>query len=99
MEGVYSIDSTTGCHPGGGYLNGIARFLHSTANNSNGLIKNVADQAIQRQANLPAGMEQQVVIDVRGQTITEQQEFAIRKGIVSKSNGIIRPDMITFKTR
>ncbi|WP_307844523.1 hemagglutinin repeat-containing protein [Ralstonia syzygii] len=72
---------------------------YNIANNSSGLIKNVADQAIQRQANLPAGMEQQVVIDVRGQTITAQQELAIRQGIVSKSNGVIRPDMITFKTR
>ncbi|QCX49532.1 hemagglutinin repeat-containing protein [Ralstonia pseudosolanacearum] len=70
---------------------------YNIANNSSGLIKNVADQAIQRQENLPAGMEQQVVIDVRGQTVTAQQEDTIVKGIVSRSNGIIKPDAIEFR--
>nr|CUV15129.1 protein of unknown function [Ralstonia solanacearum] len=70
---------------------------YNIANNSSGLIKNVADQAIQRQEHLPAGMEQQVVIDVRGQTVTAQQEDTIVKGIVSRSNGIIKPDAIEFR--
>ncbi|CBJ49649.1 hemagglutinin repeat-containing protein [Ralstonia solanacearum] len=70
---------------------------YNIATNSSGLIKNVADQAIQRQANLPAGMEQQIVIDVRGQTMTAQQEDAIVKGIVSRSQGAIRPDAIEFR--
>jgi len=65
--------------------------------NSSGLINNVAQQAIQRQANLPDGMQQQIVIDVRGQTITPQQEIAIRQGIVSKSNGVISSNAIQFK--
>ncbi|BCN07541.1 hypothetical protein RPSB_46780 (plasmid) [Ralstonia solanacearum] len=70
---------------------------YNIATNSSGLIKNVADQAIQRQANLPAGMEQQIVIDVRGQTMTAQQEDAIVKGIVSRSKGAIKPDAIEFR--
>ncbi|OAI58852.1 hemagglutinin, partial [Ralstonia solanacearum] len=70
---------------------------YNIENNSSGLIKNVADQAIQRQANLPAGMEQQIVIDVRGQKVTAQQEDIIVKGIVSRSNGAIKPDAIEFK--
>ncbi|WP_247664421.1 hemagglutinin repeat-containing protein [Ralstonia pseudosolanacearum] len=70
---------------------------YNIANNSSGLIKNVADQAIQRQEHLPAGMEQQVVIDVRGQAVTAQQEDMIVKGIVSRSNGIIKPDAIEFR--
>ncbi|WP_321941873.1 two-partner secretion domain-containing protein [Paraburkholderia tropica] len=70
---------------------------YNIATNSSGLINNVAKQAIQRAANLPEGMQQQVVIDVRGQSLTAQQELVIRQGIVTKSNGIISPDAITFK--
>ncbi|QTO45696.1 hemagglutinin repeat-containing protein [Burkholderia latens] len=70
---------------------------YNIANNSSGLINNVANQAIQRAANLPEGMQQQVVIDVRGQNVTLQQEIAIRQGIVQKTNGIIGPNSIQFK--
>ena len=70
---------------------------YNVATNSSGLINNVAQQAIQRATNLPEGMQQQVVIDVRGQTVTPQQEDAIIKGIVSKSGGAISPDAIEFK--
>jgi filamentous hemagglutinin len=47
--------------------------------------------------NLPAGMEQQIIIDVRGQVITPDQENAIIQGIVQKSNGAIGPTSIQFK--
>ncbi|WP_081053958.1 hemagglutinin repeat-containing protein [Burkholderia territorii] len=70
---------------------------YNIENNSSGLINNVANQAIQRAANLPQGMQQQVVIDVRGQNITPQQENTIIQGIVNKSGGIIKPDAIEFK--
>jgi filamentous hemagglutinin len=72
---------------------------YNVATNSSGLINNVANQAIQRAANLPDGMEQQVVIDVRGQTMTPDQRTAIVQGIVQKSNGIIDPSNIQFKTQ
>ena len=72
---------------------------YNVATNSNGLVNNVAQQAIQRANNLPAGMEQQVVIDVRGQTVTEAQKNSIVQGIVQKSNGIISPTEIQFKTQ
>ncbi|WP_282183136.1 hypothetical protein [Photorhabdus hindustanensis] len=39
---------------------------YNIATNKNGLINNVARQAIERQKNLPAGMRQEVVIDIRG---------------------------------
>ncbi|XVJ48794.1 hypothetical protein ACDZ94_07690 [Pseudomonas sp. UBT] len=42
--------------------------------NQSGLISNVSKQTIQRAENLPQGMQQQVVIDVRGQMITVDQE-------------------------
>ncbi|CAG9186329.1 hypothetical protein LMG32289_06376 [Cupriavidus pampae] len=72
---------------------------YNIATNSSGLINNVAQQAIQRASNLPAGMEQQVVIDVRGQAVTEAQKNLIVQGIVLKSNGVISPTEIQFKTR
>ncbi|MDR7378434.1 filamentous hemagglutinin [Rhodoferax ferrireducens] len=65
--------------------------------NSSGLVSNVAEQSVQRAQNLPQGMTQTVVIDVRGQTVTAQQELTIRQAIVQKSNGAISPSDITFK--
>lgn len=70
---------------------------YNIATNSSGLINNVAKQAIQRADNLPEGMLQQVVIDTRGQIVTDAQKVAIVQGIVQKSNGIISPTSIRFK--
>ncbi|MGM4986050.1 hemagglutinin repeat-containing protein [Rhizobium sp. 11_C7_N12_5] len=67
--------------------------------NSDGLINNVAKQAVQRSVNLPQGMQQQLVIDTRGQTVTPEQELAIRQAIVERTNGIISPNAIRFKTK
>lgn len=60
------------------------------------MINNVASQAIQRQKHLPAGMEQQIVIDVRGQKLTPMLVDKIRQGIVQKTNGIIKSKYIKF---
>jgi filamentous hemagglutinin len=57
----------------------------------------VSKQAIQRAENLPAGMRQEVVIDIRGQKVTPIQEDAIIKWIVQKCNGEIKPTDIQFK--
>ncbi|WGL28100.1 hypothetical protein OWC53_00375 [Pectobacterium brasiliense] len=48
--------------------------------------------------NLPAGMKQEVIIDIRGQTVTAQQGVVIIQSIVEKSNGSISPSSIRFKT-
>ena len=72
---------------------------YNIATNSNGLINNVAQQAIDRAANLPSGMTQTVVIDVRGQTVTTQQLDAIRLQIVQRSNGAVSPNNIRFKDK
>ncbi|MEI7073915.1 DUF637 domain-containing protein [Pectobacterium versatile] len=71
---------------------------YNLATNQNGLINIVSKQAIERQANLPTGMKQEVIIDIRGQTVTVQQRAAIRKSIVEKSNGSINLSSIRFKT-
>ena len=57
----------------------------------------MSKQAIQRAENLPTGMQQRVIIDVRGQSVSVEQERAIIKGIVQKSNGAIDPAAIEFK--
>lgn len=83
-------------------VDGTASFEvknYNIATNSSGLINNVAQQAIQRADNLPDGMQQQIIIDVRGQTVTVQQQIAIQQGIVQKSNGIISASSIRFKTQ
>ncbi|MBA2930395.1 hypothetical protein G9Q86_17640 [Pseudomonas sp. CCUG 57209] len=72
---------------------------YNVAKNQSGLISDVSKQAIQRAANLSQGMQQQIVIDVRGQMITVDQERNIIKGIVQKSNGAIKPEAIEFKRK
>ncbi|OCG13700.1 hypothetical protein A9G24_07440 [Gilliamella sp. App6-5] len=44
------------------------------------------------------GMQQEIVIDVSGQHLSSLQEFKIIRGIVRKSNGIIKREHITFKS-
>jgi filamentous hemagglutinin len=72
---------------------------YNIATNSNGLVSNVSQQAIDRAANLPPGMTQTVVIDIRGQTVTTQQLDAIRLQIVQRSNGAVSPNNIRFKDK
>ncbi|HHR8284181.1 TPA: hypothetical protein ACS9WW_004171 [Salmonella enterica subsp. enterica serovar Muenchen] len=71
---------------------------YNIATNQSKLVKNISDQVIKRQTNLPQDMKQEVVIDIRGQTVTAQQQLAIRKGIVERTNGAISPSAIRFKT-
>ena len=67
--------------------------------NTNGLINNISKQAIDRAEHLPQGMEQRIVIDIRGQEINTKQLIKLRSSIVKKSNNIIKPNNIEFKTR
>ena len=70
---------------------------YNITNNSGGLIRSVSQQAIQRQANLPTGMVQNIIIDIRGQVVTDAQKNDIISGIVNGSNHIIDPGDIDFK--
>lgn len=47
-------------------------------------MNNVAQQVVERQKNLPEGMQQQVVIVIRGQRVTAVDRMKIVKGIVEK---------------
>ncbi|WP_277404393.1 pre-toxin TG domain-containing protein [Achromobacter xylosoxidans] len=71
---------------------------YKIATNQQGLINNVSKQALQRAENLPQGMQQQVVIDIRGQVVTDAQKNAVIKGIVQKSKGVLTPTDIRFKS-
>jgi filamentous hemagglutinin len=70
---------------------------YDISTNKQALIRNVSQQAVRRQQELPSGMTQQVVIDVRGQSVDVQQEINIRRGIAQQSGGVIAPSDITFK--
>lgn len=70
---------------------------YNLSNNQSGLVNNVSTQALQRAQHLPAGMEQQVIIDIRGQVVGNVQKSDIIRGIVTQSKGAIAPDAITFK--
>ncbi|MFJ5466494.1 DUF637 domain-containing protein [Pectobacterium sp. CHL-2024] len=72
---------------------------YNLTTNQSGLINNVSKQAIERQMNLPAGMKQEVIIDIRGQTVTDAQKSAIIKEIVTKSNNILSATDIGFMTK
>jgi filamentous hemagglutinin len=72
---------------------------YNIATNSNELVNNIVQQAIDRQANLPAGMRQEVLIDIRGQVVSQAQRDSIKVAIADKSGGIISRSQITFKDR
>jgi hypothetical protein len=60
------------------------------------LVKNVVRQMSKRAANLPKGSRQGLVIDARGQTVTQNQMASLRARIVRVSNGLVAADDIVF---
>ena len=71
------------------YIQGdIASFEVKNYNietNAAGLIRNVSDQAIQRAQHLPVGIQQRVIIDIRGQSVSESRQEEILESIVSRA--------------
>ena len=65
--------------------------------NQNKMVNDIVKQSTKRQDHLPRGMEQNIVIDVRGQTLTPQQKIFIEKSVTDKSGGIIKPGQVGFK--
>lgn len=78
---------------------GVEVKNYNIANNSSGLISNVSKQVITRAEQLPKGMQQQIIIDIRGQTVTDKQKSAIVSGVVAKTNGLISSSAIRFKNQ
>jgi HK97 family phage portal protein len=70
---------------------------YDIANNTSALIARITDQAIERASHLPAGMKQEITIDIRGQTVTQSQREDIIARIVEKAAGSLDPTFIRFK--
>jgi len=65
--------------------------------NSSALIKNVSTQVKERNEHLPGNMKQQIVIDIRGQAVSEIQKNQIRSKIIERTNGAIKASDIRFQ--
>jgi filamentous hemagglutinin len=61
------------------------------------LVKDIVGQTGARTANLPEGMRQGVIIDMRGQTISDKLLNAMINRIVVKSGGAIQADNIVIQ--
>ncbi|WP_288397926.1 DUF637 domain-containing protein [uncultured Acinetobacter sp.] len=78
---------------------GVEVKNYNIMNNSSGLITNVSKQVILRSEHLPKGMQQQIIIDIRGQNVTDKQKATIVSGVVAKTNGLISASAIRFKNQ
>ena len=74
----------------------VKNYDLSRTGGESSLVKNISEQAIQRETNLPPEMTQTVKIDIRGQDVSATQQQNIIDRIVDKSNGIIDADSIEF---
>ena len=61
------------------------------------LVKDVVGQTGERAANLPEGIRQGVLIDIRGQQISDKLLQRMLDRIVTKSNGVIQPENIEVR--
>ncbi len=62
----------------------VKNYNVTTTNGQNSLVNNVTKQYTKRVTNLPAGTKQTVVIDVRGQNVSNQTLMNIKNRIISK---------------
>jgi hypothetical protein len=61
------------------------------------LVNDIVGQTSNRAANLPPGMRQGVVIDIRGQSVSDLLLQRMIDRIVKKSNGLIEPENIVIQ--
>ena len=64
--------------------------------NSDGLVREVVRQVKDRAIHLPQGMKQRVMIDVRGQNVSDAMKEALGQKIIQKCDGIISMKDISF---
>lgn len=65
--------------------------------NSDGLVRNVVEQVLERLQHLPPGMQQHIGIDVRGQQVSKEQLNTVAGRIVERTNGLLRREHIRFR--
>jgi len=61
------------------------------------LVSNVVNQARNRAQNLPEGMAQDVVVDIRGQNVPRELKSQIERQIIERTGGLVRS--VIFKSR
>lgn len=66
-------------------------------NNSAALIRSVTEQTLERATHLPENMVQNVIIDIRGQAVTQNQRSYIVERLTTGTGGILSSKSIKFK--
>lgn len=69
---------------------------YDVAKNSDGLVREVVRQVKARAIHLPEGMKQRVMIDVRGQSVSDSTKNSLAQKIFTKCDGIILMKNIRF---
>ena len=69
---------------------------YDIAKNSDGLIRTVVRQVKERAIHLPKGMQQRIMIDVRGQSVSDMIREQIKRKISVKSEEILPIDEVRF---
>jgi len=65
--------------------------------NSAALIRTIAEQTLERTTHLPENMVQNVIIYIRGQTVSQDQKSYITERLISRTEGVLQSNLITFK--
>ena len=69
----------------------VKNYNVQTAAGRSALVRNVTQQAIERATHLPPGTQQRLIIDVRGQEISNELRQQLVERIVAGSNGALGP--------
>ena len=69
---------------------------HTINTTAKGLVNKVVKQVHERARHLPRGMQQNIRIDVRGQSVSSGHLDDIARRIVEKSNGLLSREHIEF---
>lgn len=72
----------------------VKNYDVSTSGGQNRLIDNITEQVMQRNVHLPDGTGQKIVIDVRGQNITNDVLRNIRDSIINRTGGNIEIEFL-----
>ena len=74
----------------------VKNYNVETAAGRSSLVTNVVNQAIERAKHLPLGTQQGVMIDVRGQSLSQETIDQLRARIVTRSGGLLKGDNVVL---
>lgn len=74
----------------------VKNYDISTSRGRSSFAEKVVQQMTKRAPHLPDGIRQGVVIDARGQAVSEETLTKLRTQIVRKADGLVDPDNIVF---